>query len=168
MPAIYRPPDLKKPTSSGCGERKGTCRGFIWSIGLHASGMQEATALLATISDPSQEAIVENLNTGWIGSGAKNSTVQTVSYTNNRVELNVHAAGNLFLVSSEVYYPGWSATLNGKPIELLPTNLAFRGLPVPAGDSRIVMQFRPDYLVPSIMMSILGLAACVAMLVWPA
>ncbi|MFA6232678.1 MAG: YfhO family protein [Bacteroidota bacterium] len=45
---------------------------------------------------------------------------------------------------SEVYYPsGWTATLDGKPIDILRTDYLLRAVEVPAGKHRLEMQFQP-------------------------
>ena len=132
---------------------------------LHADNLEQARAFVPTITHPSQEAIVENLDSSWSGSGAAGGSVQVTAYEHNRVELLVKCPGPAYLVTSEAFYPGWHATANGAPVALLPTNLAFRGMPVKAGETRIEMIFRPDHLWASIAISLLGLSAS-AMLVF--
>ncbi|MFZ1729441.1 MAG: YfhO family protein [Bacteroidota bacterium] len=45
---------------------------------------------------------------------------------------------------SEVYYPsGWTATLDGKPIDILRTDYLLRAVVVPAGKHRLEMHFQP-------------------------
>jgi uncharacterized membrane protein YfhO len=50
------------------------------------------------------------------------------------------------MVTSEPMYPGWEATVNGKPVPLRMTNGAFRGLALPSGTNEIVMEYHPPYL----------------------
>ncbi|MCB0105699.1 MAG: YfhO family protein [Caldilineaceae bacterium] len=45
---------------------------------------------------------------------------------------------------SEIWYPGWRATVNGEPVPILRTNGALRGIAVPAGTSQVEMEFSPD------------------------
>jgi uncharacterized membrane protein YfhO len=47
------------------------------------------------------------------------------------------------LVFSENYYPGWKATVNGKPAKIVEVDGGLRGVVVPAGGSRISMRYRP-------------------------
>ena len=47
------------------------------------------------------------------------------------------------LVLADNWYPGWQATLDGKPIEILHADAAIRGVAVPAGAHRIEMRYRP-------------------------
>ncbi len=46
---------------------------------------------------------------------------------------------------SEVYYPsGWTATLDGKPVDVLRTDYVLRAVEVPAGKHRLEMHFQPE------------------------
>jgi hypothetical protein len=66
-----------------------------------------------------------------------------------------------WLVMADVYAPGWSATVNGRPTTLLRTNYAFRAARVPAGRSRVVLRYRPPRFVLGLVISALALAALV-------
>ena len=61
--------------------------------------------------------------------------------------LDVVAPKAGFLVISQLYYPGWSATVNGQQESLYRTNYAFQGVAVPAGRSRVELTFRPRSLI---------------------
>jgi hypothetical protein len=64
-----------------------------------------------------------------------------------------------FVLLNEIYYPGWEATLDGKPAVILPADYTFRALAVPAGSHRIVMHFRPQRLWLGAVISLLTLAS---------
>lgn len=48
-----------------------------------------------------------------------------------------------FLLISEIWHPGWSATLDGVSVPLLRADLALLGLRVPAGEHRLALRFTP-------------------------
>ncbi len=58
------------------------------------------------------------------------------------VEVEVDARGPGVLVLNDSYYRGWSATVDDQPADILPTNVAVRGVAVPAGQHRVVFRYR--------------------------
>ena len=46
-------------------------------------------------------------------------------------------------VCSEIYYPGWQATVDGQPAELGRVNYVLRAMKVAAGKHEVVLEFRP-------------------------
>src|SRR3989440_671014 len=52
--------------------------------------------------------------------------VRLVSYGSQRVELEVPAGAPGLLVLTDAYFPGWRATVNGRPAPIMPTDVAFR------------------------------------------
>ncbi len=75
-----------------------------------------------------------------------NPPVRVVLYTPRRAVIETEARRPAFLVTSETYYAGWRGYVDGKEQRLFLTNVAFRGLPVPAGRHRIEMRFGPSVL----------------------
>lgn len=90
-----------------------------------------------TDSTPQQIAI-RGLPIASPGHGSVNIT----SWDAHNIRMQVDASGNNFLVISEIHYPpGWHATIDGKPAEIIQTNYLLRGLVVPAGTHTIEMQY---------------------------
>ena len=48
------------------------------------------------------------------------------------------------LVLSDAYYPGWRATVDGEAAPIYPTNVLFRGVPIPAGEHTVVFTYAPS------------------------
>jgi uncharacterized membrane protein YfhO len=46
-------------------------------------------------------------------------------------------------VLSEVFAPGWQATVNGKPAAIWQVDAALRGVVVPDGASRVILTYAP-------------------------
>jgi hypothetical protein len=72
-----------------------------------------------------------------------NEFARVTRYTPNAVDIRVKADAPGWLVLTDAYYPGWEATIDGKPAEVLPANYAFRAVRVEAGEQTVSMQFRP-------------------------
>jgi len=124
-----------------------------------AQGMEEAAALLrARDFDPRIEAIVEGHPPPPAGPAG---AVRVLRYSARRVELEVDAPAATFLVTSETHYPGWRAYLDGHECPIYYTNVAFRGVAVPAGRHRVRFEFAPAILWRSAFLSLLAwLAFC--------
>jgi uncharacterized membrane protein YfhO len=69
--------------------------------------------------------------------------IRTLERAGDRVEIRLEPGGAAFLRLTDGYDPGWQATIDGAAAPLLPADLAFRGLALPAGARQIVMQYRP-------------------------
>ncbi|HTM50476.1 MAG TPA: YfhO family protein [Bryobacteraceae bacterium] len=86
--------------------------------------------------------------------------IRVLRYAPLEVELEVDSPVAAYLVTSDANYPGWRAAIDGKPAALYTTNIAFRGLPVPAGRSHVSMRFAPSILWQG---AAVTLAACLAL-----
>lgn len=78
--------------------------------------------------------------------GPVDHEVKRLEYKPNRVDIEVdsHHAG--LLVVSDVYYPGWSATVNGEPARLYRVNYGFRAVRITAGSNAVTMSYWPATL----------------------
>jgi hypothetical protein len=91
--------------------------------------------------------------------------VKTLKYEPNSIEVSTQASRRSLLVLSETYYPGWKAWLDDQPVPIVPTDIALRGVVVPAGAHRVRMEFRPLILPISLGIS-LGTAISLAIYVF--
>ncbi len=69
-------------------------------------------------------------------------TVDVLTRSAARIEVRVRGAAG-FLVVAGTWAPGWSARVAGRDAPVLPVNLAFRAVPVPAGDHVVEMTYSP-------------------------
>ena len=61
----------------------------------------------------------------------------------NRLVLNVAAPAAGFVVLTDTFYPGWQAAVDGQAVPVWQANLAFRAVPVEAGQHEIVFNYTP-------------------------
>jgi hypothetical protein len=87
--------------------------------------------------------------------------VAVVRYEPHEVELEVDTPGGV-LVSSEAFYPGWDSFVDGRRVETLLVNTAFRGVAVPAGRHRVTMEYVPRSFLAGLTLS--GVALGVTLL----
>jgi Bacterial membrane protein YfhO len=69
--------------------------------------------------------------------------VKVVNIADTQVEIQTETASRAFLVLSDVYYPGWKATIDGRSTRVFRTNYLQRGVKVPAGVHTVKFEFRP-------------------------
>ncbi len=74
---------------------------------------------------------------------AGTNAVTISEYRRNSVALDVDTDRNGVVVLHDIYYPGWEATVDGKPARILKANLLFRGVEVGPGRHRVEFRFRP-------------------------
>jgi hypothetical protein len=59
------------------------------------------------------------------------------------IMIDVHSAGPAYAVLVEAWDPGWRATVDGRPADVLKANILFRAIAVPGGAHEIEMRYRP-------------------------
>lgn len=69
--------------------------------------------------------------------------VVTVAYGATETRWTVTTTAPGWLVTTDAYYPGWNAYLDGRRVPLLRANLAFRAVEVPAGTHEIHHRYEP-------------------------
>ena len=67
-----------------------------------------------------------------------------------------------FILLNEINYPGWHATVDGQPAEILAADGIFRAVFVKAGSHRLEFSFAPRHFLWGVAISFLTLAAYVA------
>jgi len=72
------------------------------------------------------------------------SMVMLKSYEPNHLTYETTSTNGGVLVFSEIYYPGWTATVDGKPVELGRVNYILRALQVKPGKHEVVLDFHPS------------------------
>ena len=71
------------------------------------------------------------------------SIVTIKTYEPNELSYEVNSGKGGVVVFSEVYYPGWTATVDGQPAELGRVNYILRALNVKPGKHEVVLTFKP-------------------------
>jgi hypothetical protein len=136
-------------------------------------------AVLAALADPSFEPagqvvlLAEELAAAGLleqaerlDSPAGGAAVQVVSYQPERVALDVALDAPGVLVLADTWYPGWQATVDGENAALLRANYLFRAVLLPAGQHRVLFEYRPASLSRGAGMSFAAVMALLGAVVW--
>lgn len=70
-------------------------------------------------------------------------TVKLTSYEPNKLMYDITSKHGGVVVFSEIYYPGWTATVDGKEVELGRVDYILRALRVQPGSHKVVLSFFP-------------------------
>ncbi|MFA6819050.1 MAG: YfhO family protein [Bacteroidaceae bacterium] len=114
----------------------------------YAKSPNEEISILKNI-DPRTVAVsdVQFKNTldGPLSGGNKDSlsSIKLTQYAPNELHYKTASPHGGLVVFSEIFYPGWKATIDGKPLELGRVDYVLRAAYVPSGKHNIMMEFRP-------------------------
>lgn len=62
---------------------------------------------------------------------------------NKYLTLETENLSESFLITTETYYPGWKAYIDGFETKIFQTDLAFRGIEIPAGKHKVEFVYQP-------------------------
>jgi hypothetical protein len=65
-------------------------------------------------------------------------------YRPNRVTIDLGGGPGGYLVLTDVWFPGWTSTVDGRPAEVARADYAFRAVHVPDGTREVVFRFEPE------------------------
>src|SRR6185369_11799987 len=100
------------------------------------------------------EATLESTGTG---------RADITHYEAERIDIKADApAPGAWLVLSEMSYPGWTASVDGRPTEVARADALFRAVWVPAGRHEVVFRYRPRSFEIGLMVSALSVLALAA------
>ena len=93
--------------------------------------------------EPSQTALIEEPLTFRLEQPDSLATATIVKHDNMSIEIQTNSRVPAFLVLSDIYYPGWKATIDGVKTHIFRTNYILRGILVPAGGHSIRFDYSP-------------------------
>lgn len=97
------------------------------------------------------------------GAATPGEGVAYVAYEPTRSVVRVMATRPGLVVFSEIWYPGWQATLDGQAAPIIRADHSFRAVAIPAGQHEIAMWYAPESLRQGITISAVAAACCLAL-----
>jgi hypothetical protein len=141
-----------------------------------ASPLPERSRVLAAMkqTDFRRHVLLEDFTPAQVAqetADTEQTAVAIVNYQPDRIEIQVGDGPGGWLVLTDVWYPGWSCSIDGNATPVHRANFLFRAVAVPAGAQEVVFTFAlPRYDLGK-RLSGLTLAAVMALgvcsLVWP-
>ncbi|MDD5491818.1 MAG: YfhO family protein [bacterium] len=94
------------------------------------------------------------------GEYTRQTVPKIITYDLHKVVIAVDLprAGNLVL--TDTYYPGWTATIDGKEAAIFPAYYIVRGISVPPGQHTVVFSYRPDNFAWAALISVSAVIIC--------
>jgi hypothetical protein len=118
-------------------------------------------------TDPSMVALLEEPFKFEAENAASQHSVQVIRQSDTSIEVRADTEAPAFLVLSDVYYPGWRATIDGEPTHVFRTNYVLRGVMLSPGVHVVRFEFRPTSFYVGAGISAFAVLAVTGMLAWP-
>ena len=110
---------------------------------------------------PDQEVILAGDSTaqsaGLAGERGGRGIARVTAYAADKVQVHTSASRDAWLVLSDTYYPGWTATVDGQPTNVLRGDILFRVVPIPAGEHDVDFRFEPASVRLGLVISLVAL-----------
>jgi hypothetical protein len=107
--------------------------------------------------DDGQALATEPPNPETAEGGTTAGGVRGVVESWNEIVVRAETPVEAILVVADSYDPGWKATVDGEPAEILPAYGLIRGVALPPGSHEVRMVYRPGSLQRGVVLSLLGL-----------
>lgn len=142
--------------AAGVGERAWLVSAACW----HETDAQLDARLLDPAWLPTQQ--VQFRGDG--GCAPPEAPVGSIAYASeDGSEFRVSSPRDTWLVAAFTDYPGWTATVDGDAVPIYRANRAFRAVQVPPGNHEITFEYRPAWLLPSALISLISLLVLIVL-----
>lgn len=99
-------------------------------------------------------------------SASATGSARIAAETTQTVQLETVTDRTALVVLSEMWYPGWTATVDGQPAEIHRTNIGLRGVVVPPGTHKVAFSFWPESLTRGLWIAGAAASLAIAWTVW--
>ncbi|MBV9583012.1 MAG: YfhO family protein [Chloroflexi bacterium] len=93
--------------------------------------------------------------------GDPSATITVLQVDADRLRFQYSSTTASLLRVAIAVYPGWQATLDGRPLTLVPADAAFLGIELPPGSGEVSLTYSPRLFWPGALLSLLALLAAV-------
>lgn len=136
-------------------------RAFI----VHGAEILDDSAAFVRMQDSSFEprsTVVLSEGRALPRSNIANDAVEIAQSESERVTVRAQTATAGYLLLADSWYPGWNAYVDGNPTPIYRADVLFRAVPLDPGSHTVVFEYRPTSLMFGAGMSLVSLAATIA------
>ncbi|MCR5627040.1 MAG: YfhO family protein [Lachnospiraceae bacterium] len=95
-----------------------------------------------------------------------NDKLTDIGFDTNKITCDISTSGDKLFCLTVPYSEGWSATVDGIKTEVIKTDKAFMGVPLKAGDHHIEFNYTTPFIIPGIVITILGIICFVIIVIF--
>ena len=150
---------------------------FVGAAGARAIAPADPVAALAVMQrealDYRHTVLLETESLPWPTAGAtpvpgeaRQGMVAIEQYRHDRLRMRVVASEPGYLVLSNLWYPGWRASVDDTATDILPANYALQAVPVAAGEHRVVLRYLPWSFYGPLLLTLGSLVLSALLLGW--
>lgn len=110
------------------------------------------------LHDPADAQVIATLPSG-VGDGESAGDARIVVDRSTEVVVEATAPHGGLLLLADTFYPGWEATVDGRPATILRANVAHRAVELPPGTHRVVFAFRSRSAIVGLTLTGFGILA---------
>ena len=132
--------------------------------------ISDATAQMAQVTnrffDPQQTALFLEKPVAFESQAqgtAFITEIHMVRKDTNSYEFRTRTSSRSVLVLSQIYYPGWKATIDGAEVPVYPVDYALTGILAPEGEHTVTFFFQPRSFRVGAVLSLLGLCITIGL-----
>ncbi len=118
----------------------------------------QTLAINALSAGPTKDVAILEFRPTIASGGGPASGCEIVEYRPNRVVIAGEQSAPGMLVLLDSFANGWTATVNGQSVPIVPAYGAFRAVEVPAGRWEVTMRYHVPRLRPALVLAMLSLA----------
>jgi hypothetical protein len=101
--------------------------------------------------------IVDKSPQGMVARPGQPVAADITLYTPGEVEINLNATTSGFLVLTDTAYPGWTASVDDQPADILTAFGIFRAVRVSAGSHRVIFKYLPGSFLAGLSLTVFSL-----------
>jgi len=157
-PAVYVDPELKMPESDVATTLAWMNKSGVthllrfeplderqWPVDLVWRGRDPYLSRALALSEPvSLYKLRDSRGRAYFADQSSDAVVDVIESSAGRVIVNARSSSGGRLVLTELMYPGWSATVDGEPAEMVTFEKMFRAVDLSPGEHTVVYRFRPN------------------------